>query len=229
MYRTALSILAATLASSTALAQPVPQANVPPAQTPSPPPAENPPRPEGPLPQPAPDAETDPSDTSTPSPAPAENPPRQEGPLPQPAPEAEADPSDTSEPSAQNPADAADAASPNALPPEGAGNAPSTTPLPSGEYTAAEIDSYAKATVKAQAINSDTSLDAQSKQAAMVAAVQESGLQPARYNAISAALGTDPTLRAQVEAALAKERATTAQPGPAVDETADQEEATSPR
>lgn len=73
------------------------------------------------------------------------------------------------------------------------------------EVTDAEVESFAKATVKLQAIDSDTSLEGDQKQAAMAAAVQEVGLDPAKYNQIAQAVGTDTALRAKVVEAMGKE------------------------
>ena len=73
------------------------------------------------------------------------------------------------------------------------------------EVTDAEVESFAKATVKLQAIDADASLPGDQKQAAMAAAVQEVGLDPAKYNQIAQAVGTDTALRAKVVEAMGKE------------------------
>jgi len=70
--------------------------------------------------------------------------------------------------------------------------------------TEAEIDSFAQATVKLQAIQADTAIAADQKQTAMVAAVTEAGLDPAKYNAIGKAAQSDSQLRAKVQTAMSK-------------------------
>lgn len=72
------------------------------------------------------------------------------------------------------------------------------------EVTDAEVESFAKATVKLQAIDADASLEGDQKQAAMAAAVQEAGLDPVKYNQIAQAVGTDTALRAKVVEAMGK-------------------------
>lgn len=72
------------------------------------------------------------------------------------------------------------------------------------DVTDAEVESFAKATVKLQEIDADTSLEGDQKQAAMAAAVQEAGLDPVKYNQIAQAVGTDTTLRAKVVEAMGK-------------------------
>jgi hypothetical protein len=71
-------------------------------------------------------------------------------------------------------------------------------------YTDAEIDSFAKATVKLHAINSDASLDATQKQTQMAAVVKESGLDPQKYNAMGKAAQSDQALLAKVQTAMAR-------------------------
>ena len=70
--------------------------------------------------------------------------------------------------------------------------------------TEAEVDSFAKATVKLQAIQADATIAADLKQAAMQAAVTEAGLDPAKYNAIGKAVQADPALRTRVQTAMAR-------------------------
>jgi hypothetical protein len=90
---------------------------------------------------------------------------------------------------------AADAAPPAAAAPQ-APVAPSTV-------TEAEVKSYAQAAVTVQTINANTALDDDAKQQQMIAAVNQSGLAPERFNEISAAIDSDTTLRAKVETAMA--------------------------
>ena len=72
------------------------------------------------------------------------------------------------------------------------------------DVSEAEIDSFAKATVKLQAIQADTALAADQKQTAMAAAVTEAGLDPAKYNEIGKAAAADPELRASIQTAMAR-------------------------
>ena len=101
------------------------------------------------------------------------------------------------------PADPAnDAAAAPATPAEPA--APAAAPLAVADVSEADIDSFAKATVKLQAIQADTTIAADAKQAAMQAAVTESGLDPVKYNAIGKAAQADPALRAKVQTAMSR-------------------------
>jgi hypothetical protein len=71
-------------------------------------------------------------------------------------------------------------------------------------YSAAEIDSFAKASVQINAINADAALDAAQKQTKMAAAAKEAGLDPAKYNEIGKAAAENPALMAQVQTAMAR-------------------------
>lgn len=106
-----------------------------------------------------------------------------------------ADPaSETAGPQAPSAADApADAAAP---PADGA--------APAAEVSDADIDSFAKATVKLQEIQADTAIAADQKQTAMAAAVAEAGLDPAKYNEIGKAAAADAALRVKVQTAMSK-------------------------
>jgi ABC-type Na+ efflux pump permease subunit len=90
---------------------------------------------------------------------------------------------------------------------------------PAGEAAAAvdvsdaEVESFAKATVKLQEIDGDASLEGDQKQAAMAAAVQEAGLDPVKYNEIAQAVGTDTALRAKVVEAMGKAKGSAAPTG----------------
>ena len=88
--------------------------------------------------------------------------------------------------------------------------APPADPVAAVDVSDAEIDSFAKATVKLQEIQADATIAEDQKQAAMQAAVAEVGLDPAKYNAIGKAAQADPELRAKVQTAMA--RHTTAPP-----------------
>lgn len=95
-------------------------------------------------------------------------------------------------------------------PDAGAEPAPPADPVAAAEVSEADIDSFAKATVKLQEIQADATIADDQKQAAMQAAVTEAGLDPAKYNAIGKAAQADPELRAKVQTAMA--RHTTAPP-----------------
>jgi hypothetical protein len=92
---------------------------------------------------------------------------------------------------APEPSDAADAAT--------ADTAASTS-----AFSDTEVDSFAKATVKLQSIQSDTTIAEDQKQSAMAAAVTEAGLDPAKYNEIGAQVSADEALRARVQTAMAR-------------------------
>lgn len=79
----------------------------------------------------------------------------------------------------------------------------------------AEIDQFAQATVKVQAINADASLAADAKQTQMAAAVKAAGLDPVRYNEIAKALPNDSALLAKVKTAMAKYMTPAPTPTPA--------------
>jgi hypothetical protein len=125
-----------------------------------------------------------------------------------PAPEASA----SAEPA--TPAEAAEPATP-ADPAAGAAAVPAEPATPAApaasanvdatvEVSEADIDSFAKATVKLQAIQADTAIPDDQKQTAMAAAVSEVGLNPAKYNAIGQAAQSDSELRAKVQTAMSK-------------------------
>jgi hypothetical protein len=82
--------------------------------------------------------------------------------------------------------------------------APASAPLAVADVSEAEIDSFAKATVKLQEIQADTTIAADQKQAAMQAAVTAAGLDPQKYNAIGKAAQADPGLRAKVQTAMTR-------------------------
>ena len=82
--------------------------------------------------------------------------------------------------------------------------APADATADASQVSDADIDSFAKATVKLQAIQQDTAIAADQKQTAMAAAVAEAGLDPAKYNAIGKAAAADATLRAKVQTAMSK-------------------------
>jgi len=78
------------------------------------------------------------------------------------------------------------------------------TAATSVQVSDAEVDQFAKATVKVQKIDADAKLDSSAKQTKMAAAVKDVGLEPARYNEIAKAIPTDDALRTKVQVAMAK-------------------------
>jgi hypothetical protein len=100
---------------------------------------------------------------------------------------------------------AAAAPSPQATPgsaqpaPEASASAQAST-----QVSDQEVDQFAQATVKVQAINADAKLDEKAKQTQMADAVKETGLDPARYNDIAKAVASDTALRTRVQTAMAK-------------------------
>lgn len=91
-------------------------------------------------------------------------------------------------------------------PPDGAAAAQDVAPAAEAAVavavTDAEVESFAKATLKLREIDADTSVEGDRKQAAMAAAVEEAGLDPVKYNQIAQAVGTDTALRARVVEAM---------------------------
>ena len=82
--------------------------------------------------------------------------------------------------------------------------APADAAADAAQVSDADIDSFAKATVKLQAIQDDAAIAADQKQTAMAAAVADVGLDPAKYNSIGKAAAADATLRAKVQTAMSK-------------------------
>jgi hypothetical protein len=74
----------------------------------------------------------------------------------------------------------------------------------SSDFTDEQVDQFAEATVKLQAINKDASIAAEEKQSRMATAVTEAGLDPATYNKIGHAIAVDPELRNRVQVAMAR-------------------------
>lgn len=85
-------------------------------------------------------------------------------------------------------------------------DAPAEAAKPAGgaAVTDAQVDAFAAATVKVQAIDADASIAADQKQEKMRAAVTEAGLDAATYNKIGQALATDTELRSRVQVAMGK-------------------------
>lgn len=72
------------------------------------------------------------------------------------------------------------------------------------DISEAEIDSFARATVKLHEIQADASIADDQKQSAMAAAVSEAGLDAAKYNEIGQAAQADADLRAKVQTAMSR-------------------------
>lgn len=128
--------------------------------------------------QPAPDPATETEDSSAASPADAAPPPEP------------ATPADPAADAAPQPADSA--------------AAPSADAAATASFSDEDIDNFAEATVKVQAINKDAAIAPDQKQTQMQAAVTGVGLDPAKYNEISKAAATDAALRAKIQTAMSK-------------------------
>lgn len=72
--------------------------------------------------------------------------------------------------------------------------------------TPQDINSFAKAAIQLNEIQADATLDQTRKQTAMVSAVQETGLDPVKFNAIAEASKTNPELQQKVQAAIAQQQ-----------------------
>jgi hypothetical protein len=118
------------------------------------------------------------------------------------APAEPAPPADAALPS--EPAPPADAAPPADPAADSAAPPADATVTATADVTEAEIDSFAKATVKLQEIQADTTIAPEQKQTAMAAAVSDAGLDPAKYNEIGRAAQSDAELRAKVQTAMSK-------------------------
>jgi hypothetical protein len=74
-------------------------------------------------------------------------------------------------------------------------------------FTDEQVDQFAEATVKVQAIDADATIATEEKQARMAAAVTETGLDPATYNEIGRAIAVDAELRSRVQMAMSRHSA----------------------
>jgi len=91
-------------------------------------------------------------------------------------------------------------------PPESA--PPASAPPAAGTATAApvsdtEVQQYATALVGINQVQQDTSVAEADKQQKMLAKVQEAGLAPQRFNEITQASQSDPTLQQRIQTAMA--------------------------
>jgi len=85
-------------------------------------------------------------------------------------------------------------------------------------FTEAEIKQFASAAVEVTKVQSDASIPAADKQPKMLAALQASGLDPEKFNAIGQAAASDPALQQRIQAAAsasAPAAAAPAAPAPA--------------
>lgn len=108
--------------------------------------------------------------------------------------------------------------------------APAPAPAPAPAETVApisdaELDKFAGAAIKVNEIAKDAALDAEGKQAAMVSAVQASGLEAVRFNEIATKSQTDEALKTRLAEAFARRPAAAAPaPAPATENDAAAEE-----
>jgi hypothetical protein len=94
-----------------------------------------------------------------------------------------------------------------APPPPAASNpAGPSAPAQQESYSDAQVESFADAVVNVQEIQTDATLDQEQKQTAMVAAVQEAGLDPQTYNSISQAAQSDEQLLERIQLAVASRK-----------------------
>ena len=80
--------------------------------------------------------------------------------------------------------------------------APVEEAAPTATISDAEIQAYANVAVELNKIQSDASLSEADKSAQMTAAVQKSGIDPARFNAITEAASKDPQLKQKLQEAV---------------------------
>ncbi len=79
--------------------------------------------------------------------------------------------------------------------------APAQAAPKSADISDDQVDRFALAVLKVQQIARDTAVDEQQKQAQMMAAVQESGMQPQEFQAIAVASQSDPQLQQRIQTA----------------------------
>jgi hypothetical protein len=109
------------------------------------------------------------------------------------------------------PATPADSATDSAAVPATPAKAATPAQSAASTYTDVEVEKFAAATLKLQAVQNDAALDQAGKQAKMVAIVKAVGIEPGRYNSMSKAVQTDEALRTRVQAAVAKQAPAPAQ------------------
>jgi hypothetical protein len=80
---------------------------------------------------------------------------------------------------------------------------PTLTALQSISISNEDVQKFASAAVALGSVQSDTSITQAEKAAKMVAAVQQSGLDPQQFNTIAQAAQTDPVLQKKIQVAAA--------------------------
>lgn len=96
---------------------------------------------------------------------------------------------------------AAIAAAPQAFAQEAAPAEPAAAPAPASSFSEADLQAYAGVAAKLNEIQAEAGLSETDKQAKMASAVQSSGLDIAKFNAITEASKTDTALREKLQAA----------------------------
>ncbi len=82
--------------------------------------------------------------------------------------------------------------------------APATSPpAASSSFTDGDLQKFATAAIALNKIQADTNVAPADKQPKMVAAVQQSGLDPQKFNAIAQAAQNDPALQQRIQTAAA--------------------------
>ncbi|TPG18692.1 DUF4168 domain-containing protein [Sphingomonas koreensis] len=76
-----------------------------------------------------------------------------------------------------------------------------TATAPAASYTDADVNQFATAVIAVQKVQQDSTVAATDKQTKMAAAVQASGLSPAKFNAMAQATQSDPALQQRVQTA----------------------------
>lgn len=87
-------------------------------------------------------------------------------------------------------------------PPPTASQPAPEAPAAQQNYSDAQVDSFAQAVVKVQEIQADATIEQEAKQTAMVAAVEDAGLDPQTYNSMSQAAQQDPQLLERIQLAV---------------------------
>lgn len=93
--------------------------------------------------------------------------------------------------------------------------APATPAAPAAAVTDAEVTQFVTAALAIEKINKDTTVAAADKNAKMADAVKSSGLEPSRFNEISQAMQSDPTLNQRIQKVAAAQQPATPGTAPA--------------
>jgi len=91
----------------------------------------------------------------------------------------------------------------DAVPPSTAPVTPEA-PTPSATFSDMELEQYVKAALAVQQIQQDSATPDADKQTKMVAAVQQAGLTPEKFNEIATASQADPALQQRLQAIAGK-------------------------